>query len=182
MADERLRAGNLPGMSEDAGLQAALTPESLADPLKTAGKVAVAAALATTLAAGPVAPEKIHLPDPVPIVHVIDFGVDQPAPDQPADQASDHRSVWKKIMKFILVALFALLTAAGVLLGAAKGCVGTLAPIFDDGEDAPAETTAVTETVPATEATIEASSDTATDPATEAAAATAAPAIAATAA
>ena len=143
MAETELMQTGIPEFDgAEALLQAAETPEALADPLKTAGKVAVAAALVGTLAAGPVAPDKIHLPDPVPIVHVIDMGVDQPA-DQPSDQAPDRqRAPWKKIFKYLVMALAALLAAAGLFFGALKGCAGLIggAPFAgDDRQDTPTE-------------------------------------------
>ncbi len=138
MADSNeLMQTGIPELDESSALlRAAETPEALADPLKKAAKVAVAATLASTLAAG-VAPDKVHLPDPVPIVHVIDQGVDQPA-DQPSDQAPDRqRAPWKKIMKWLVMALMALLATAGLLLGAVKGCVGIIGAPFagDDGKE-----------------------------------------------
>ncbi|MBR2789793.1 MAG: hypothetical protein IKD70_04150 [Eggerthellaceae bacterium] len=125
--------------------EAALSADDLADPLKKAGRVAVAAALATTLSAG-VAPDKVHLPDPTPIVHVIDFAADQPAPDQPADQATDQKSAWKKILKYAVMAVAALLMMGALLLGAVKGCAGTLAlPFLHGDDDTPAAVDAATE-------------------------------------
>ena len=132
--DELIQTGYPEIDGVGALLRVAETPEALADPLKKAGKVAVAAALTTTLAAG-VAPDKVHLPDPVPIVHVIDQGVDQPA-DQPSDQVTDQRRApWKKIFKWLVMALAALLATLGLLAGAVKGCVGIVgAPFAGDSQ------------------------------------------------
>lgn len=138
MADSNeLMQTGIPELDESGALLAAAeSPEALADPLKKTAKVAVAAALVSTLAVG-VAPDKVHLPDPVPIVHVIDQGVDQPA-DQPSDQAPDRqRAPWKKIMKWLVMALMALLAAAGIFFGALKGCAGIIGAPFagDDGKE-----------------------------------------------
>ncbi len=98
-----------------------------ADPLKVAERVAVATALTATLAAGPVAPEQIQLSEPVPIVQVIDFAADQPSADLPADdQATDRHAALRKVLKAIALVLAALLTVAGLVFGAIKGCAGQL--------------------------------------------------------
>ena len=129
---ERLAASLPPEVLDTAAMSA----EALADPLKTTAKVAVAAALASTLAVAPASPDQVQLPQVTPIVHVIDFGADHPAPDQPADQATDERqSIFKKIMKALAVALIALLMAAGLLFGAAKGCVSSIAGPDADTDD-----------------------------------------------
>ena len=148
--DERMQDGGAlkrdlaatPSMGEAlavSGTSLADSSEAPPDPLKAVGTVAVAAALATTLAAAPVAPDKIHLPDPVPIVQVIHFGADQPAPDQPADQATDHRSVAKKVLKALMAVLLALLTAAGIIFGALKGCAGSIGSPDSPDKDAKTE-------------------------------------------
>lgn len=93
----------------------------------TAGKTAMAAVLAGTIAAGAqaVTPDQIHLPDPVPIVQVIDMGHSPDAPDDSSDEQDQTKSMaWKKALKFLLYVLVAMAFVASVAFGALQGCVG----------------------------------------------------------
>ena len=79
MAEERFE-------SEQAPLAFQLGDASK-EALHKAGRVAIAAALVTTLAAGPVKAEAYELPQPTPIVYVMQ----PPVPDEPAAPAEEKQ-------------------------------------------------------------------------------------------
>ena len=97
-----------------------------------AGKVAVAMALASTLAGATITADQVHLPAPVPIVQTIDLGAGSggvDAPDTVADeQKSAQSSIWEKIVNILKYALIVLLFVAAVFLGVTKGCSACVGP------------------------------------------------------
>ncbi len=105
--------------------------DDLKDKADKAGRAAVAAVLAGSIAAGAGAltPDQVQLPEPVPIVQVLDMGGDQ-APDTVVeDQQDEKQSPWRKILKYLLLALAALALAVGVVLGALQGCTSCSGPL-----------------------------------------------------
>ena len=92
------------------------------DTLHKAGRVAVAVALASTLAAGPVNADAYELPQPTPIVYVLQ----PPVPDVPAvvadEPANDEETIWQRLMKLLKYALIVLLLLGTCIFGAVKGC------------------------------------------------------------
>ena len=105
--------------------------DDLKDKADKAGRAAVAAVLAGSIAAGAGAltPDQVQLPEPVPIVQVLDMGGDQ-APDTVVeDQQDEKQSPWRKILKYLLFALAALALAVGVVLGALQGCTSCSGPL-----------------------------------------------------
>ena len=106
------------------------------DDLKAAadktGRGAVAAVLAGTIAVGAagVTPDQVPLPEPVPIVHVVDMGGGIDLPDEVVDdQQQADESAWRKIIKIILMALAALALVAGIVFGALQGCTSCAGPV-----------------------------------------------------
>ena len=96
-----------------------------------ASKTAMAAVLAGTIAVGAnaVTPDDINLPEPVPIVQMID----QPVADVPDDVVDDDQDkqrsqAWKKALKFLLYALVAMLMVGGLAVAALQGCVSCAGP------------------------------------------------------
>ena len=117
----------------EIALPACEQEEPTKDTLRKAGQVAIAAALAATLAAGPVHADAYELPRPAPIVYVLE----PPTPDEPvapsADEPEDKTSPWQKLLKILKWALIVLLLAGTCVLGALKGCsalgLAPLAPV-----------------------------------------------------
>lgn len=111
-----------------------------------AGKVAVAMALASTLAGATITADQVHLPEPVPIVQTIDLGAGSggvDAPDTAADeQKSEKSSIWEKIINILKYALIVLLFVAAVFLGVTKGCSACVGPMAvpPAGNDQPGQT------------------------------------------
>lgn len=112
--------------------------DSIKGVAEAAGKTAIAAALAGAVATGAAAvtPDQINLPEPVPIVQVVDQDVD--APDSVVDDEAEKKtSAWKKILqilKFLLIAAFIIgALVFGVLQGCAS-CAGTLGVPFVSSE------------------------------------------------
>lgn len=92
------------------------------DPLKIAGKVAVAAVLATTLTTTPIDPDQVQLPQATPIVQILQTQPDQPTTTTDDDDTDQKSTTWQKILKILKYALIVLLLAGGVAFGAIKGC------------------------------------------------------------
>ena len=88
-----------------------------------AGRVAVAAALATTLSTAVIDPADVPLPEPTPIVQVLDLS---PAPDTPVDVVDDQTHSKKHLVLKIMALILALLVIAGAVLGGAATCSGQL--------------------------------------------------------
>lgn len=112
--------------------------DSIKGVAEAAGKTAIAAALAGAVATGAAAvtPDQINLPEPVPIVQVVDQDVD--TPDSVVDDEAEKKtSAWKKILqilKFLLIAAFVIgALVFGVLQGCAS-CAGTLGVPFVSSE------------------------------------------------
>lgn len=88
-------------------------------------KTAMAAVLAGSIAVGAnaVTPDQINLPDPVPIVQTIELDTGGDIPDDVADdEEQTKQSNWKRAVKFLLIALATMMTAAGIAFGALQGC------------------------------------------------------------
>ena len=119
MAEERFE-------SEQAPLAFQLGDASK-EALHKAGRVAIAAALVTTLATGPVKAEAYELPQPIPIVYVMQ----PPVPDEPAASADepqdDEDHFWRRLLKMLKWALIVLLLLVTCAFGALKGCAGLIA-------------------------------------------------------
>ena len=123
-------------MTNDTQNHELTEPLDGADEIKQAasktGRTAVAAVLAGSITAGAAAvtSEQIPLPDPVPIVHTIDIGGGVELPDSVVDD-SHHadKSSWRKIIKWLLMALAALALVVGVILGALQGCISCAGPL-----------------------------------------------------
>lgn len=102
---------------------------------KVASTAALAAVLATTLATSPVHIDHSALvPEPVPIVKVINLDPPDEPPAHDDEQQKAKKIDWLKILKFLLVAL---LLVASLVFGAVKGCAGcagslVLPPVADD--------------------------------------------------
>lgn len=111
-----------------------------------AGKTVVAAALAGAVASGAAAvtPDKIHLPDPAPIVQTADQGVDLPD-SSVDDQAQKKTSAWKSIFKILKYALLALLFVAGIVFGIMKGCASCTGQLAAPPADSSASSSAAQE-------------------------------------
>lgn len=90
---------------------------------ENAGKVAIAAMLATSLTATPPNQADFPLPDMPPIVQVMDLGAgDQPpavVDDQPS---SDKSALWKKILSILKYVLLALLLVGALVFAGINGC------------------------------------------------------------
>ena len=97
---------------------------------EAAGKTAVAAALAGAVATGAAAvtPDQIHLPEPVPIVQTLDYGSGADLPDAPADDTQDTKAAaWKRALTILKYALIALFAIAAFVFGMLSGCASCVA-------------------------------------------------------
>lgn len=110
-------------------------------------KVAASAVLATTLVGAlsePPRAELITLPEPVPIVQVINDVEDDGIADE--DEEDDEKqSRWMKLLKVLRYLIIALMLAATLAFGLLKGCagigVGLLPPAQEEQQEQQAHTT-----------------------------------------
>ncbi|MBQ9057686.1 MAG: hypothetical protein IJ125_00715 [Atopobiaceae bacterium] len=122
----------------DSDLQGESSQKSnTSTPLDAAGKVAMSAVLATTLAGALSQPPRrdlMTLPDPVPIIRVIEPPVvDVPADtDEEPDKRAERIKRLLKLLKFLVVAL---LLGAAVVFGALKGCASCSAGVLTHNDE-----------------------------------------------
>ena len=90
---------------------------------KVAGSVAVAAMLASTLAATPPNQADFPLPEATPIVYVLHPDNPDAVPESPADEQDDSKAaIWKKILEILKYLLLVLAVVAGITIAALNGC------------------------------------------------------------
>ena len=91
---------------------------------KAAGKVAVAAMLASTLSATPPNEVDFPLPEATPIVYVMHPDGPDAVPDSPVDdeQNDSKAAIWKKILQILKYLLLVLALAAGIAIAVLNGC------------------------------------------------------------
>lgn len=118
-------------------------PEVSEDFKKVAGAAAIAAVLATTLATTPIHIDQAALlPEPTPIVQVIDMNPPDQAPQTDDQEQQKAKINILKILKYLVIAL---LVVAAVVFGAIKGCAActgqAIAPIVQDDDSSQQQTT-----------------------------------------
>lgn len=111
---------------------------------KTAGQVAAAAVLATSLTAvlsEPPRADLVTLPEPVPIVQTYNPYLDDVEPDE-SEEDDEESSRWKRVLKLLRMLAVALLVTAGLFLGALKGCASCSAGLLLPPDEPPQEQSA----------------------------------------
>ncbi len=119
--DQSLQADEADVVSEAAeGESASVLPDALKE---NAGKVAIAAMLATSLTAVPPSQTDFPLPDMPPIVQVMDLGAGDQPPVAVDDQPDDGKSsIWKKVLEILKYVLLALLLVGVLVFAGINGC------------------------------------------------------------
>ena len=127
-ADGRLSAERAGALPVAGGVPVVEAPHGSVK--EAAGKAALAAVLAGSVTAGAAAitPDQIHLPEPTPIVYVID----QPpaVPDTVVDDEKPSKaSLLERLLQFGKFILLALALVAAIVLGITQGCASCAGPL-----------------------------------------------------
>ena len=113
-------------MADEQTLQDVQDDDRLDQFGKAAVKVAASTVLATTLVSAlnePPRTDLMTLPDPVPIVYVLDDLEDDGIADED-EQDDEKQSRWIRLLKILKYLLVVLALAATLALAVLKGCVG----------------------------------------------------------
>lgn len=145
--EQGLQAGETDAISETAaeGESASGLPDAIRE---NAGKVAIAAMLATSLTAVPPSQTDFPLPEMPPIVQVMDLGAGDQPPAVVDDQQDDVKaSVWKKVLEILKYVLLALLLVGVLVFAGINGCAScssgpVAAPTAADGSSSSASASA----------------------------------------
>ena len=102
-----------------------------------AGKVALSVLAATSLTAALAEPPRTDLmtvPEPTPIVMVLDEAEDEVPEDQTEEQDEDENQRLRRILRLLRMLLIALLITAAIVFGALKGCASCTATVLTPDE------------------------------------------------